>query len=162
ADDGRARGGGDGRPGWPGRGGGLPVGLALHGAAVVGRGRDGLHGSGRDQRPGRGGAGGGGCGGAAGGGGGARGRGCGGRRRREFEVPLAAPAEAVARALAAAEGPIVLVDSADSVSSGSTGDSTALLRALQEAGPGRHALVTLVDPAGARAAAQADGAQVTL
>jgi microcystin degradation protein MlrC len=83
-------------------------------------------------------------------------------RRRAFEVPLVAPAEAVARALSAPDGPIVLVDSADSVSSGSTGDSTALLRALREAGPPRPALVTLVDPAAARAAAQADGAQVTL
>jgi microcystin degradation protein MlrC len=83
-------------------------------------------------------------------------------RRHEFHVPLTTPAEAVQRALAAPEGPIVLVDSADSVSSGSPGDSTAILRALVETKPDRLSLVTVVDPDAARRAVAADGSELTL
>lgn len=83
-------------------------------------------------------------------------------RRRRFTVPLAAPEEAVERALASSEGPVLLVDSSDSVSSGSPGDGTALLRALLDAKPRRPALVTVVDPEAAREAVAADGREATL
>lgn len=84
-------------------------------------------------------------------------------RRKDFVVPLVAPEAAVAQALAEPSGPVVLVDSADSTSSGSTGDSTAILRALLAARPSRAALLTLVDPRAARAAADAgEGARMPL
>jgi microcystin degradation protein MlrC len=83
-------------------------------------------------------------------------------RRRRFQVPLLPPDEAVARALAAPDGPILLVDSADGVSSGAPGDSTAILGALVRARPQRTALVSLVDPEAARAAAAADGQEIAL
>jgi microcystin degradation protein MlrC len=83
-------------------------------------------------------------------------------RRHRFRVPLVPPDEAVARALAAPQGPIVLSDPADGVSSGSPGDSTAILRALLAAQPRRLALVTLVDPVAAHAAAAADGRHIEL
>ena len=83
-------------------------------------------------------------------------------RRREFEAPLLSPEEAVERALAFPVGPVLLVDSADSVSSGSPGDGTAVLRVLLAAKPARPALVTLVDPEAARAAHDADGGLVRL
>lgn len=75
--------------------------------------------------------------------------------RDRFSVPLVSPAMAVARALATPEGPILLVDSADSTSSGSPGDSTALLEAFLADAVNRPALLTLVDPVGAAQAAQA-------
>jgi microcystin degradation protein MlrC len=84
------------------------------------------------------------------------------QRRHAFQVPLASPDEAVRRALAAGRGPVILADSADGTSSGAPGDSTAILRALVAAHPSRPALVTLVDPAAARAAAAADGREITL
>jgi microcystin degradation protein MlrC len=84
------------------------------------------------------------------------------QRRRAFHVPLVAPDEAVARALRAPEGPVLLVDSADGTSSGATGDSTALLGALVRARPTRAALVTVVDPEAARKGAAADGGEVTM
>ncbi len=83
-------------------------------------------------------------------------------RRREFEVPLFSPEEAVERALSARRGPVLLVDSADSVSSGSPGDGTAVLLALLAARPARPVLVTLVDPEAACAAHDADGEPVRL
>jgi microcystin degradation protein MlrC len=83
-------------------------------------------------------------------------------RRHRFAVRLLPPDEAVARALAAPEGPVLLVDSADGVSSGAPGDSTAILGALVRAGPTRSALVSLVDPAAARRAAAADGREIAL
>lgn len=84
------------------------------------------------------------------------------RRRHAFRVPLVAPDEAVRRAVSAPEGPILLVDSADSVSSGAPGDSTALLRALLDASSPRPAFATLVDPEAARRAAASDGAELDL
>jgi microcystin degradation protein MlrC len=83
-------------------------------------------------------------------------------RRHRFNVPLVSPEEAVARALTAAAGPILLVDSADGVSSGAPGDSTALLAALARARPERPVLITVVDPEAARAVAAADGQTVSL
>src|SRR5579883_601831 len=83
-------------------------------------------------------------------------------RRHEFQVPLVPPAVAVERALSVPRGPVLLVDSADSVSSGAPGDSTAVLRALLDAPAGRPALVTVVDPEAARQAAWQDGRTITL
>jgi microcystin degradation protein MlrC len=83
-------------------------------------------------------------------------------RRHALRVPLVPATEAVARALAAPTGPIILVDSADGMSSGSPGDSTAILRALLAAQPQRLTLVTVVDPEAARTAAAADGRQINL
>jgi microcystin degradation protein MlrC len=75
--------------------------------------------------------------------------------RDRFSVPLVSPAEAVVQALAAPEGPILLVDSADSTSSGSPGDSTALLEAFLATAVDRPALLTLVDPVGVAQAVRA-------
>ena len=52
------------------------------------------------------------------------------QRRTAFDVPLVAPDAAVQRALVAEQGPVLLVDSADSTSAGSPGDSVAVLQAL--------------------------------
>ncbi len=82
--------------------------------------------------------------------------------RHEFHVPLLAPEAAVAQAVATPEGPILLVDSADSVSSGATGDSTAILRALLHARSLRRALVSVVDPEASLTAVQHDGETITL
>ncbi len=83
-------------------------------------------------------------------------------RRHAFHVPLVTPEEVVCQALAASGGPVLLVDSADSTSSGAPGDSTAILRALLRARPKRHALVSLVDPVAASLAAEADGREIHL
>lgn len=83
-------------------------------------------------------------------------------RRHAFRVPLVLPDEAVHRALTAAEGPILLVDSADGTSSGSPGDSTSILRALLAVTPRAPALVSLVDPLAARLAAESDGHDVSI
>ncbi len=67
--------------------------------------------------------------------------------RREFSVELTAPDEAVSRALARESGTVVLCDSADSTTSGSTGDSTVVLAALLRAAPiDAVALANVVDP----------------
>ena len=83
-------------------------------------------------------------------------------RRHAFRVPLHTPDAAVAHALARPRGPIVLVDSADGVSSGAPGDSTAILRALLNVSTLRPALVTVVDPAAVRTAVQQHGRAITL
>jgi microcystin degradation protein MlrC len=84
-------------------------------------------------------------------------------RRRRFEVPLVAPDEAVRRALASPNGPVLLVDSADGTSSGSPGDSTALLHPLLQARPSALALTTVVDPDAVAACARAGvGAAIEL
>ena len=84
------------------------------------------------------------------------------QRRHAFHITLHAPANAVTHAQMSARGPILLVDSADSVSSGAPGDSTAILGALLEARDARPSLLTLVDPEGARTAAAASGVPLTL
>lgn len=82
--------------------------------------------------------------------------------RQEFRRPLLSPRDAVAQALEAQEGPVLLVDPADAVSAGSPGDGTAILSALLEARSECPALITLVDPEAARVAADADGQEITL
>ena len=82
------------------------------------------------------------------------------RRRDRFAVELADVQSGVGRALAANEGPVILVESADSPSSGAPGDSAAVLKALIEAAPSARRtdglnLVPVVDPDVVRAAGRA-------
>ncbi len=72
------------------------------------------------------------------------------------------PADAVAHAMAREVGPVILVDSADGVSSGAPGDSTAILRALLDAHVTRRTLLTVVDPEAAKVAARHSGETITL
>ena len=93
-------------------------------------------------------------------------------RRREYQVELLEPREAIERALSLDRGPAVLVHSADSPSAGAPGDSTAVLRALLDAGLGRPTvdaqaaglcLLPLVDePAAAACHACGEGGTLTL
>src|SRR5262249_28289021 len=67
--------------------------------------------------------------------------------RRRGDLPGPVPVEeAVRRAHDAADGLVVLSDSADSTTSGAPGDSTWVLRELLRYDWPRPALVTLVDP----------------
>ncbi len=62
------------------------------------------------------------------------------------------------RAIAQAKtirGPVVFTDAADATSSGATGDSNAILKALREAGYGKRVLAQIVDPHAAAAAHKA-------
>ena len=65
------------------------------------------------------------------------------------------PAEAVAQAIAAERGLVVLSDTGDSVWGGAAGDSTALLAELLRQRPSQMALVPMVDPVMAERAARA-------
>jgi microcystin degradation protein MlrC len=68
-------------------------------------------------------------------------------RRGEFVCKLVPPDRAVAQALSRDSGTVILCDSADSTTSGSTGDSTAILGALLRAAPfDGLALANVVDP----------------
>jgi microcystin degradation protein MlrC len=53
------------------------------------------------------------------------------------------------------EGPVAFTDAADAPSSGATGDSNAIIRALRDADYGKRVLAQVVDPAAAKAAHQA-------
>jgi microcystin degradation protein MlrC len=64
--------------------------------------------------------------------------------RDHLQQPLTSLAESVQMALAA-EGRVVLVDAADATSSGASGDSNAILRALVEAGYRKTVLMPIVD-----------------
>jgi microcystin degradation protein MlrC len=68
------------------------------------------------------------------------------QRRREYLPELVDVAEAVRLARAEGEGLVVLGDSADATTSGSTGDGTAVLAELVRHNWPRPALVTLVGP----------------
>jgi len=63
----------------------------------------------------------------------------------QLQQPLTALADAVQQAKAVTEGTVVLVDAADATSSGASGDSTAILRALLDAGYEGRALLPMVD-----------------
>jgi microcystin degradation protein MlrC len=85
------------------------------------------------------------------------------RRRQEFDVTLVPVDEAVRLAAAAARGPVVLADSADSTGSGSPGDSTAILAALLSTRLHGPALLTVADAEAVDAAHEAElGAQITM
>jgi len=83
-------------------------------------------------------------------------------RRQAFVPELVPPDEAVRRALAREKGMVVLCDSADSPTSGSTGDSTVLLQAVLRAAPFEPlALLNIVDPQAVQEAIRAGvGAEV--
>lgn len=69
--------------------------------------------------------------------------------RKEFDVQMVSPEEAVRRALAVDKGPVVLVDLGDVPGGGSTGDSNAMLKAMLEAGVDKlsePSQVSIVDP----------------
>ncbi|MES1261086.1 MAG: M81 family metallopeptidase [Acidobacteriota bacterium] len=82
--------------------------------------------------------------------------------REHLHQPLTSLEESV-RLAGQATGRVVLVDAADATSSGASGDSNAILRALLEAGYRRTALIPVVDaPAVARAFAAGVGATLRL
>ncbi len=92
-------------------------------------------------------------------------------RRREWAVPLLAPAEAVERALALAAGagrPVLIADTQDNPGAGGDANTTGLLHALLAARAGERlggavALGLLFDPEAARAACAAGvGARLAL
>ena len=74
----------------------------------------------------------------------------------KMQVPLTSLADAARIAEENTAGTVVLVDAADATSSGASGDSNAILRALLDAGFAGTALIPIVDP-GAVAAAFAAG-----
>ena len=68
-------------------------------------------------------------------------------RRERFLCEPISPDEAVRRALSRSSGTVVYCDSADSTTSGSSGDSTTILQALLRAAPFEEvALLNVVDP----------------
>lgn len=73
-------------------------------------------------------------------------------RHAFFELELVDPKEAIARALAQEDGPVILSDLADGNGAGSPGDATAVIAALIEAGPPRTSFANIRD---AEAAAEA-------
>jgi microcystin degradation protein MlrC len=74
----------------------------------------------------------------------------------KMQVPLASLAESARLTKGNPSGTVALVDAADATSSGASGDSNAILRALIEAGYEGTALIPIVDP-GALEAAFASG-----
>jgi microcystin degradation protein MlrC len=84
-------------------------------------------------------------------------------RRQAFVPELCSPDEAVRLALAGTPRRVILCDSADAPSSGSTGDNTAILKAVLDAQPREPVLLNIVDAEAAHAAARAGvGAQIRL
>ena len=79
----------------------------------------------------------------------------------QMQVPLVSLEEMASRILAPQSGTMALVDAADATSSGASGDSNAVVRALLEAGYTGRTLVPLVDaPAVRRALAAGIGATI--
>lgn len=74
-------------------------------------------------------------------------------RARFMKTDLVPPEQAIARALARTEGPVILSDLADGTAAGSPGDSTAVIAALLAAKPERTSLICVCDPEVASAAA---------
>lgn len=79
-------------------------------------------------------------------------------------VPLVfTPADAIARGLAVAGGPVTLIETADCCGGGAAGDSAATFKALLAACPDSPSLVPIVDPPAAAACHEAGvGATLTL
>jgi microcystin degradation protein MlrC len=75
-------------------------------------------------------------------------------RHAFFELELVPPAEAIARALAQPDGPVILSDLADGNGAGSPGDATAVIADLLEAGPPRTSFANIRDAEAAREAAR--------
>jgi microcystin degradation protein MlrC len=72
-----------------------------------------------------------------------------------LQAPLTPLREAVEQAKHAPDGTTVLVDAADATSSGASGDSNAILRALIDAGYQRRSLIPIVDASAVAAAMRA-------
>ena len=86
-------------------------------------------------------------------------------RRAAFVPQYVSAEDAVRRALAREDGTVIFCDSADSTTSGSTGDSTEVLQALLAHGPlsGVDALLNIVDAGAVAAAIEAGvGQRVTV
>ncbi|HMO56774.1 MAG TPA: M81 family metallopeptidase [Roseiflexaceae bacterium] len=84
-------------------------------------------------------------------------------RRTRFTVTLRPAAETLREALAAANGPVVVADSADAPSSGAPGDATGALALLLAEAPTRPCMLNIVDPeAVAHMIAVGVGSDVTL
>lgn len=83
-------------------------------------------------------------------------------QRHRMQGKLIALDKAIAQARTMA-GPVIFTDAADATSSGATGDSNAILKALIEAKYPKRVLVQIVDAAAARAAAKAGiGAEIAV
>lgn len=83
--------------------------------------------------------------------------------RFELEPHTWTPADAVAAGLAIADGPVLLVETADCSGGGAAGDSVASLAALLHAAPDAVSLVPVADPEAAAICQRAGvGAEVTL
>ncbi|MEA2586570.1 MAG: hypothetical protein QOF33_4655, partial [Thermomicrobiales bacterium] len=67
-------------------------------------------------------------------------------RHAFMETELVPPAEAIQRALARPDGPVILSDLADGTGAGSPGDATATIRALLEADPPKSVFACVRDP----------------
>ena len=74
---------------------------------------------------------------------------------QKMQVPLTSLAEAARLTKANKSGTVVLVDAADATSSGASGDSNAILRALIDAGYEGTAVIPIVDPAAVQTACAA-------
>ena len=72
--------------------------------------------------------------------------------RDRLQARLTPLAEAVSRAQAITEGTVIFTDAADATSSGASGDSNAILRALREAGYAGRVLLPMVDAPAVEAA----------
>lgn len=84
------------------------------------------------------------------------------RQRHRLVGKLIAPEKAVEQARHI-DGPVVFTDAADATSSGASGDSNAILRALRDSGYSRKVLAQIVDPEAARKAHEAGvGSTVTV
>lgn len=66
--------------------------------------------------------------------------------RNDFEPDLVPVRKAIQKAMNAPEGPIILLDSADTTSSGASGDTTVVLEALLDMKVSEPAYTTVVDP----------------
>lgn len=83
-------------------------------------------------------------------------------QRHRMQGKLIALDKAIAQACAIA-GPVAFTDAADATSSGATGDSNVILKALLEANFSKRVLLPIVDAAAANAAAGAGiGAEITV
>jgi microcystin degradation protein MlrC len=83
--------------------------------------------------------------------------------RREFLHTALPVATAVARALAAPQGPVVLADIADNTGGGAAGDTTEILRELLRVGATGTTVACIWDPEAARACVEAGvGATLTV
>jgi microcystin degradation protein MlrC len=83
--------------------------------------------------------------------------------RREFLHTALPVATAVARALAAPHGPVVLADIADNTGGGAAGDTTEILRELLRVGATGTTVACIWDPEAARACVEAGvGATLTV